>query len=110
MRRLFDGWIACLYLFLLAPLLCVVAVSFNGSATPSFPPTTLSLHWYRHALEVDLFRNGMTNSVLLALAAAALSMPLGIAAALALHRARFRGRALLEALFLAPLVVPGIVI
>jgi putative spermidine/putrescine transport system permease protein len=38
----------------------------------------------------------------------ALAVPMGTAAALALVRRRVRGRAALEALFLSPLVVPGV--
>ena len=50
------------------------------------------------------------TSAWLAVAATAIATPLGTAAALGLSRSEFRGKQLIELLFLAPLAVPGIVI
>jgi putative spermidine/putrescine transport system permease protein len=50
------------------------------------------------------------TSVWLAIAATAIATPLGTAAALGLRRGKFRGKQLVELLFLSPLAVPGIVI
>jgi putative spermidine/putrescine transport system permease protein len=106
----FDALAWALYAFMLAPLVCVVLVSFNADAVQSFPPRALSLHWYWHALNEPSFVNGAIISAVLALCATALATPAGIAAALALHRSRWRGKAAIELLLLAPLVVPGLVI
>jgi putative spermidine/putrescine transport system permease protein len=97
------------YVFLLAPLLCVVIVSFNAEAVQEFPPRHWSLRWYAHALSLDSFRNGALISFLLALGASVIATPIGVLAALGLHRSQWRGKAMLEAVFLAPLIVPGIV-
>jgi putative spermidine/putrescine transport system permease protein len=107
---LWRGFILAIYAFLLAPLVCVVIVSFNAEAVQSFPPTSWSLRWYAHALQVDSFRNGALLSFALAAAAALVATPIGTAAALGLHRTTWRGRAALESLLLAPLMVPGLVI
>jgi putative spermidine/putrescine transport system permease protein len=113
MQRLYDGafraltW--ALYAFMLAPLVCVVLVSFNPDAVQSFPPRGLSLRWYWHALQQPSFVDGASASAILALCATAIATPAGVAAAWALSRARWRGKAALEMLLLAPLVVPGLV-
>jgi putative spermidine/putrescine transport system permease protein len=109
-RIAFAVLVAAVFAFLLSPLLVVLAVSFTATTVPDFPPQGLSLRWYAQALRLDLFRNGLVVSVLLGVAAAAVSSLLGVAAALAVARARFRGRAAIEAALLSPLVVPGIVI
>lgn len=109
-RLSWQAFIVAIYVFLLAPLVCVVIVSFNAEAVQSFPPRAWSLRWYWHALEVDSFRNGTVLSFLLAAAAAFIATPIGTAAAVGLHRSTWRGRAALESLFLAPLIVPGLVI
>lgn len=99
-----------IYIFLLAPLVFVVVVSFNGGPAPSFPPTDLSWVWYGEALRSENFMNGLATSLWLALAATLLTTPIGVAAAFGITRGRWRGRAIVEALFLSPLIVPGIVI
>ena len=99
-----------LYVFLLAPLVMVVVVSFNGGPVPSFPPTDLSLHWYGEALASDNFMGGLVTSLWLAAAATLVVLPVGVAAAFAIARGRWPGRTLVESLFLSPLIVPGIVI
>ncbi|MBV8743423.1 MAG: ABC transporter permease [Xanthobacteraceae bacterium] len=106
----FDTLAWALYAFMLAPLICVVLVSFNADAVQSFPPRALSLTWYWHALNEPSFVSGAITSAALALCATLLATPAGVAAALALHRARWRGKAAIELLLLAPLVVPGLVI
>lgn len=99
-----------LYVFLLAPLVFVVIVSFNGGPVPSFPPADLSWRWYAEALQSANFMGGLATSLWLAAAATLVATPVGVAAAYGIARGRWRGRALLEAFFLSPLIVPGIVI
>ncbi len=108
-RSSFRTLIFASYVFLLAPLVVVVLVSFNYEPVQQFPPTHWSLRWYGHAIESDSFRNGALISFVLALAASVVATPIGLLAAIGLHRSRWRGKAALEAVFLAPLVVPGIV-
>src|SRR4051794_17664322 len=99
-----------LYLFLLLPLVFVLVVSVNGGPTPTFPPGSVSLRWYVQAAREPSFVSGVITSAWLAVAATAIAIPAGTAAAVALRRAQFRGKTVLESLFLAPLAVPGIVI
>ncbi|MBE9605494.1 ABC transporter permease [Acetobacteraceae bacterium H6797] len=111
MTRLIDRTIAALlYAFLLAPLVFVLIVSVNGGSVPSFPPRDLSLRWYGEALHSRAFMDGLVTSLWLALAASAIATPIGTMAAFGIARGRFAGKAFLEALFLSPLIVPGIVI
>lgn len=106
----FRGLVWALYAFMLAPLVCVVLVSFNADAVQSFPPRALSLHWYWHALRQPSFVDGAVASAALAFCATMIATPAGVAAAWALSRSRWRGKAALEMLLLAPLVVPALVI
>ncbi len=110
MRGLFLALVTAIFAFLLAPLVIVVAVSVNPGDVAQFPPTGFSLHWYVQALQSDLFRGALINSVVLAAISALGSSIVGTAAALALVRSRFPGKTALEALLLSPLVVPGIVL
>jgi putative spermidine/putrescine transport system permease protein len=109
-RGLFLVVVGAVFVFLLAPLVIVVAVSISPGNVTQFPPTGLSLRWYSQAMQSELFRSALVNSVLLAGVSAVGSSIAGTMAALALVRARFAGKAALEALLLSPLVVPGIVL
>ena len=100
-----------LYAFMLAPLICVVMSRSTWYAVQSFPPRGYRrLTWYWHALNEPSFVSGAITSAVLALCATGLATPAGVAAALALHRSRWRGKAAIELLLLAPLAVPGLVI
>lgn len=106
----FVAGVAAIVLFLLAPLIFVVVVSFTSNTVPSFPPEGLSFRWYVHALELDHFRHGIWTSAWLALAATAVSTPIGTLAAVGIARGDFRGRQALQSFLLTPLVVPTLVI
>jgi putative spermidine/putrescine transport system permease protein len=94
--------------FMTLPTVVVIAVSFNPTAILSFPPAGFSLRWYANVLTYPQFQRAAVNSVMVTLGAVALALPIGTLAALALERARLRGRSLWAAALLSPLVVPGV--
>jgi putative spermidine/putrescine transport system permease protein len=100
---------AAIYVFLLAPILVVVIVSFGDAAFLEFPPRRLSLRWYRDMTEYPDFVASFWLSLGLAAATTAVSCVVGTLGAFALVRHAFRGRALLSALVMSPLVLPGLV-
>lgn len=105
-----GAWVAGIYLFLFAPLVVVVGASFDGGDRTflNFPPSNLSLHWYGR-IAPDLFQ-ALALSAALGTSAALLACLIGVPAALGLVRAEFRGKALVAALFRAPLQIPAVVI
>ena len=109
-RYSFRAIIWALYVFLLAPLVCIVIVSFNNEAIQSFPPTRWSMRWYEFALHNAGFVHAAAVSALLALGAVAVATPLGVMAAIGLWKSKWRGKPMLEALFVMPIIVPGLVI
>ncbi|MBI1734425.1 MAG: ABC transporter permease [Candidatus Rokubacteria bacterium] len=100
--------VLALLLFMTLPTVVVIVASFNPTAILSFPPQGLSLRWYENALTYPQFRKAAVNSVLVTAASAALALPVGTAAALALVRHAPRGGALWNAAILSPLVIPGV--
>jgi putative spermidine/putrescine transport system permease protein len=108
MKASFLVLIALIYIFLLSPLLIVVAVSFGADSSVTFPPRALSLHWYAMAFQSNLFRQALINSIVIGMFSALASTLLGLGAATAIIRMQARWRATLEAIFLSPLVVPGV--
>jgi len=100
--------VTALVAFMSLPTVVVIVVSFNPTAIMSFPPQGLSLRWYVNALTYPQFQRAAVNSLWVTLGAACLALPVGTAAALALERARLRGRTLWATALLSPLVVPGV--
>ena len=100
--------VVALAAFLTVPTAVVIAVSFNPTAILSFPPAGFSLRWYVNVLTYPQFQRAALNSLLVTGWAAALALPVGTLAALALERGRLRGRNLWAAALLSPLVVPGV--
>jgi putative spermidine/putrescine transport system permease protein len=92
-------------------MLVVVLFSTSEKSFFTFPPSGFSLRWYQAAWDSGRFVGPAVRSVGLALLATAAAAGLAIPAALALRRMRpGRLRALVEFFFLAPLVVPALII
>ena len=109
MPALLKPFVMLTYVLLLAPLAIVIAVSFGASPTYQFPPTELSLKWYRGFFgNPEFVRAFFSVSLVLGFLAAVFASLLGVTAAIGLVRFRFPGRAALEAFFLAPLFIPEI--
>lgn len=88
------------------PLVLTVYVSFFDETVIMNPPRGFTLAWYGRIL--DRFALPIWNSILVALVAVSISLVLGVAAAIGLHRGRFRGRDAIGSLLLSPLTLPAI--
>lgn len=98
----------CVLVFLLAPFLFVVVGSLGADAVITFPPRSLTLHWYTQISPEFIRAFGV--SLLLAAISSVLSIMLAFPAALGLVRGQFGGKAAVQALLRAPLQVPQLVI
>lgn len=98
------------FAYLLLPIFVVVAAPFGDTGYLAFPPQGLTLRWYAAALHDTRFLDGLRVSLTVGTMAAAISTIIGVLAAYALTRYRFRGRSLIEALFLSPLILPTLVL
>lgn len=98
------------YTVLLIPIVIVVGISFSSGMGLDFPPPGLSLRWFEFIAGRRELVDALLNSVLLAVVASVLALGVGLLASLAIVRYHFIGKQAVEALFLAPLVVPAIII
>lgn len=104
------AWVAVVVLLLLAPTLVVIPMSFSAGDTFAFPPSNWSSRWYEQFFSSGAWMSSLVTSLEVGLMAAALATVLGVAAAFALDRGRFRGRGALRSLAMAPMIMPGIVV
>ncbi|SMO89441.1 ABC transporter permease [Paracoccus laeviglucosivorans] len=101
---------ALMALFLLLPILFIVALSFGNSRWLIFPPPGWTLKWYHDLFADPRWLSAAFTSAKIALVVMVLSVALGLLASLALTRGTFRGRAVLRAFFLTPMVLPVVII
>ena len=95
--------------FLYLPIVMLVMFSFNDSKVTSFPLAGFTLHWYEAFLANGAMLRALWNSLVVAVFATALSVAIGVTAALALDRYTFPGKRLFQNVILLPLSLPGIV-
>ncbi|MGE5098059.1 MAG: ABC transporter permease [Betaproteobacteria bacterium] len=110
-RALGAAAIGAIVLYLLAPTLVVFLFSFYPSAYLTFPPKGFTLKWYHDAFaQKDLFLDPLAASALLAVSSAAVATAVGTLAALGLMRAPLRHRSLWQGAFLAPILIPTLIV
>lgn len=110
LKRLLVAFSAVVIVWLIVPTLVIVPVSLNENQSFNFPPQGFSLRWYEHFFTNPVWLQALGNSVLIAILSAIVATVLGVLAALGLMRLAKRTRGVFENLFLAPMIVPGIVL
>jgi putative spermidine/putrescine transport system permease protein len=95
--------------WLLAPLVVVVVISFSSAPFLQFPPPGFSLRWYDQLFSTPAWTNSLLVSVEIMVPAAFFATVLGTAASYALVRGRIPGARLIMACLMLPLIVPGMI-
>lgn len=83
--------IALLAIYMLAPMVVVVVISFSSAAFLHFPPPGFSLQWYRRMFANEAWIRSLLTAVEVMLPSALLATMVGTAAAVGLARSRFPG-------------------
>jgi putative spermidine/putrescine transport system permease protein len=96
--------------YILLPLVLVTWLAFFRQEIPSFPPEGYSLKWFGAVFVNKSFVNGFLLSFQTGVGATLIGLALAVPASLAIARRTFRGRGVVSALLLMPLVVPGVVL
>ena len=99
-----------IYLFLMLPILVVFPISLSSAPYMQFPPPGLSWQWYERYLDDPQWVDATWRSLYVGAATAVMALALGVPLASSLVRSRFWGRAFVERLALAPIVVPTIIL
>lgn len=108
MRRLFLWINGAILVFLLAPVLLVLAFAINPDPFLAFPPSGFSLRWFAKFLGSRDFMAAFGLSFALGAATVVIAGTVGTAAALALARGGLPGARFLTAVFLSPIMLPSI--
>ncbi len=96
--------------FLVAPLFVIVPLSLNAGSFLSFPMPGWSFRWYQELWDTPVWWQSFQRSLIVGSGATAIATVLGTTAAVGLSLATFRGKELLTALLISPLIVPLIIV
>ncbi len=96
--------------FLYLPIMLLPVFSLNNSATPKLPLSGFTTRWYQGLIGNDAMLGAAWNSLVVGVSSAVLATVLGICAARAITRYRFRGQKAMSGLIMAPLVLPEIIV
>ena len=110
-RFLIRLYVVIFFAYLFVPLIIMGGAALNDTKFPSvYPWVGFTGRWF-----IDLWNDGRMwtstrNTVLVALAVVAISLPIGTAAAILINNLRARTRSFLYGVMVAPILTPGIVI
>jgi putative spermidine/putrescine transport system permease protein len=102
--------VALVLTYLVVPSLIVIVMSFSGGLFLEFPPRVVSFRWHETYWASQAWRDATIRSVKIGVLVTLLATAIGTMASLALVRPAWRGRSLLNALILSPVIVPTIVL
>ena len=105
------------FVFLLAPILVIVPLSFNAEPYFTFTegmlrldPEAWSLRWYDSIVEDEAWGRALVNSLIIGVSATVLATVLGTLAALGLASPAMPGRTLITAVLISPMITPIIIV
>jgi putative spermidine/putrescine transport system permease protein len=107
----YAGWAFtfAVLIFLMAPILTVIPLSFNAEPYFSYPMPGLSLQWYADFFGNPRWTGALALSFKLAVVVTIVSTILGTLAALGLSRTNLPFRTLILSICLLPMIVPVII-
>ncbi|KEA64707.1 Spermidine Putrescine ABC transporter permease component potC [Marinobacterium lacunae] len=109
-----TAWLVLL--FLMAPILVIIPLSFNAEpyftfteGMLAFDPDAYSLKWYQEILAEDKWMLAIKNSFYIGIMATIIATVLGTTAAIGLTRSEMPFQRMIMALLLSPMIVPLII-
>lgn len=97
-------------IFLFFPILIVLPISFSDGRFLSFPPESFGLRWYRAYFGDPVWMAATFRSLRVAFGASVLATVVGTLTVIGMGRSRSKSGAVLTAIFVAPSVIPNIII
>jgi spermidine/putrescine transport system permease protein len=109
-RGLLGGWAVLVYVFLFAPVVLLVAFSFNANQYGTFPFTGWTTKWYGQVFGDYQIRDALTTTLKVSAEVTLISTIVGTAAAFPLVRSRLPFRSGIRIGMTLPIMIPGLLI
>ena len=115
-RVAYLAFCTLVFVFLVAPILVIIPLSFNAEPYFTFTegmlrldPDAWSLRWYREIVENQAWTGSLVNSLVIGVSATVLATVLGTLAALGLASPSMPGRRAIMGILISPMVTPVII-
>jgi ABC-type spermidine/putrescine transport system permease subunit II len=109
-RGTLTVWAVLVYVFLFAPVVLLVAFSFNANQYGTFPFTGWTTEWYGQVFNDYQIKDALTTTLKIALEVTLISTVVGTAAAFPLVRSRLPFRSGVRIGMTLPIMIPGLLI
>ena len=109
-RGALSGWAVLVYVFLFAPIVLLVAFSFNANKYGTFPFTGWTVKWYSQVFNDYQIKDALTTTLRVAVVVTVISTVVGTAAAFPLVRSRLPFRSAVRVGITLPIMIPGLLI
>ena len=109
-KVLLTAFFALFLLVLYLPTVLLIIFSFNDGTVAAFPLEGLTTKWYGLAIHSEEIRNALWASIRVASISALIATAVALMASYPLARRNVRGKSLISAMMLVPLVVPTVVL
>ncbi|MFT4065955.1 ABC transporter permease [Paraburkholderia sp.] len=109
-RMTLGASVVLILVFLMAPVIIIVPLSFSDASFLTFPPPGYSLRWYRAFFDNPAWIEAARTTFAASTCAALIATPLGIMAAYGIQNGSHWSLRYLRTLLMLPLMVPIIIV
>ena len=110
-RWAIRAYLALFFAYLFLPLAIMGGATFNASRFPTITPWQgATLQWFFVLFADAQMWRALATTFLIGLLVVAISLPIGLAAALILNSLQSRARTFLYAVMISPLLTPGVIV
>lgn len=111
LRIIITIYLLAFFAYLFLPLIFMAIVAFNSASIPQVTPWEgFTLKWFAALATDQQMWSALKNSLIVGVSVICISVPTGLAAALMLTRLKCKADNLLYAVFISPVLTPGIVL
>ena len=111
MKGMIAFYVFLFFLYLFGPLLVMSVTAFNTPNDPqAWPFEAFTLQWFVKLWNHRAMMEGLINSIIIGLGVVAVSVPVGLAAAVIMSQIYHRARGLFYLVTVSPVLTPGVII
>jgi spermidine/putrescine transport system permease protein len=111
MKAMIGFYVLVFFLYLFGPLIVMSITAFNTPSYPqAYPFESFTLSWFPKLWNHRNMMEGLWNSIIIGIGVTAISVPVGLAAAIIMNQIYHRARGLYYLVTVSPLLTPGVII
>jgi len=111
MKIMLGFYMLLFFGYLFGPIIVMGLTAFNTPSYPqAYPYEGFTLDWFVKLWNNEAMMDGLQNSIIIGICVCAISVPVGLAAAIIMTQIYHRARGLFYLVTISPLLTPGVII